>query len=671
MRELIGIGKLGRRVKTAFVVFVLLFTISGQVVAQNQSKSDKVTRANYELAGKFSQENMKQYLFDLNVVPNWIDHKDQFWYRWATSKGVDFYLVDPTTTTIGKAFDNNIVAAELSKALGKQIDAAHLPIDSLTFTSELKAVQFEAEGNVYEFNLRSHELRKIGPAATDPLLSPAYIDYYKSMTGGGIPKGSMLTSPDGRWAVFVRNHNLFVVDEKDPTHKETQLSADGERYYSFGAWDQAGSDMTTMTLPFLVWLPNSSKFVIRRWDSRKVKELWTIQPLTPRPTLKTFKYAMAGDEDVVQDELWVFDCEKKSAIKVKAELWKDQKIGGKALDGGVYTTPDSDNVYFIRTDRAYKQVDLCEVNTDTGDVRVIIHEESKTNVTPTSEQARVLNKGKDIVWWSDLDGWGHYYLYDDQGHLKNKITDGAFNSKTILKIDTSTRTIIFTAQGKQEGVNPYYEQVYSVGLDGKGLKLLTPENADHSSEYLGDPSLTISGTGKYFLDNFSRVDLVPQAVVRDASGKKIMDLPPPDVSRLTESGWKPPETFKVKAADKTTDLYGVMWKPFDLDLNKKYPIIMVTYPGPISEVIPRDFEPLDLPVTGLSQLGFVIVMFGNREEVLNGAELMAITHMETCEILVWQTRRLDLKSSAPCIRSSTWIGLEYLAVLAEDSNRQL
>jgi dipeptidyl aminopeptidase/acylaminoacyl peptidase len=612
MKKLIGIGALGPKVKDAFVAFVLIFTISSQAGGQNPSKGEKVTRANYELASKFSQENMKQYLFDLNVVPNWIDHGDLFWYRWSTSAEVDFYLVDPTTKTVGKAFDNTLVASELSKALGKQIDPAHLPIDSLTFTGGLKAVQFQTEGNVYEFDRTSHALRKIGPAVSDPLLSPAYIDYYKSTTGGGIPKGSMLTSPDGRWAVFVRNHNLFLVDEMDSAHKETQLSTDGERYHSFNAWDPGNTDATTVTLPFLVWLPNSNKFFVVRHDSRKVKELWTIQPLTPRPTLRTFKYAMAGDEDVVQDELWVFDCEKKSATKVKAERWKDQKIGGKALDGGVYTTAASDKIYFIRTDRGYKQVDLCEVNTDTGDVKVIIHEESKTNVTPTSEQARIISQGKEIVWWSDLDGWGHYYLYDDQGHLKNKITSGTFNSKTILRIDSSTRTMIFTAQGKQEGVNPYYEQVYSVGLDGKGLRLLTPDAADHSSEYLGDPSLTISGTGRYFLDNFSRVDLAPQAVIRDAAGNKIVDLPPPDVSRLKGSGWKPPETFRVKAADKTTDLYGVMWKPFDFDLTKKYPVIMVTYPGPISEVVPRDFDPVGSLVTGMSQLGFVVVWFGNR-----------------------------------------------------------
>jgi dipeptidyl-peptidase 4 len=590
----------------------LMFAASGYSVAQSSAVREKVVRANYELAARFSEDKLKQYLFDLNVVPSWIDHQDQFWYRWTTSKGTDFYLVDPPAKSIGKVFDNGVLAAKLSQVLGKQIDPAHLPIESLTFVRHLSAVQFEAEGNVYEFDRSSRRLEKIGPAQTDPTLSLAYIDFFKEATGGGIPKGSTLTSPDGRWAVFVRNHNLFVVDEKDPAHKETRLSTDGERYYSFNLFNDGDTDATSMSLPVVVWVPGGSKFFVRRTDRRNVKELWTLQPLTPRPTLRTYKYAMSGDEYVDQHELWVFDCEKKTAIKVKAERWKDQKIGGKALDNGIYKVEGSDKIYFIRTDRAYRQVDLCVADTDTGDVRVIIHEESKTNVTPTSEHATIISKGKEIVWWSDLGGWGHYFLYDDQGHLKNEITHGNFNAKSILRIDPETRTMIFTGQGLQAGVNPYYEQIYSVGLDGKGLKLLTPENANHSSEYLGSPTLSVSGTGKYFVDNFSRVDLPPQAIVRNAAGDKIVELPPPDISRLKESGWKAPETFVVKAADKTTDLYGVMWKPFDFDPGKQYPMIMVTYPGPISEIVPTTFTPMDIPVTGLAQLGFVVVMFGNR-----------------------------------------------------------
>ncbi len=591
---------------TIVLALFLAFNATGASV-----QSQKVTRANYELAHKFSEENLKKMLFDLNVMPNWINQTDRFWYRWETSAGVHFYLVDPVHRSTRKVFDNAVMAAELSRTLKKPFNPAHLPIDSLNFVNNDQAVQFELEGNTYEYDRIGESLKKIpiaSSAGEGSQFTPAQLNYFRSFTGGGTPKGSYLYSPDDRWAVFIRNHNLFLIDAKDPQRKEYQLTSDGQPYYSFNSFNEADTSQDKISLAFVTWFPDSRHFFARRTDRRKVRDLWLLEPLSqPRPTLRTFKYAMAGDENIDQDELFVFDCEKKKATRIMAEKWKDQKIGGKAQDGGVYAVPGSDKVYFMRTDRTWRKIDFCEADPETGDVKTIIGEESQPNFTVTSAQVKLLSGGKEIIWWSDRDGWGHYYLYDDQGHLKRQITSGPFICRSIVKIDVLSRVLFFTATGKEGGVNPYFEHLYSVGLDGQGLKCLTPENANHDTEHL-----SLSESGKYFLDNYSRVDHPPQAVVRDAAGNKILDLEPPDLSRLKAAGWKTPEAFKIKAADNVTDLYGVMWKPFDLDPGKKYPIVLFTYPGPISEVVPKDFNPLTMPVTGLSQLGFVVVMFGNR-----------------------------------------------------------
>jgi dipeptidyl aminopeptidase/acylaminoacyl peptidase len=90
-----------------------------------------------------------------------------------------------------------------------------------------------------------------------------------------------------------------------------------------------------------------------------------------------------------------------------------------------------------------------------------------------------------------------------------------------------------------------------------------------------------------------------------------MELETMDVSRLTEMGWKAPETFMVKAADGMTDIYGVMWKPFDFNPMKKYPIIANVYPGPQTESVTTTFS----PTAGnqrLAQLGFIVIQIGNR-----------------------------------------------------------
>jgi dipeptidyl-peptidase-4 len=84
-----------------------------------------------------------------------------------------------------------------------------------------------------------------------------------------------------------------------------------------------------------------------------------------------------------------------------------------------------------------------------------------------------------------------------------------------------------------------------------------------------------------------------------------------DVSKLKELGWRAPETFTTKAADGVTDIYGNIWKPFDFDSTKKYPIIANVYPGPQTESVTFPFAASNVPQQ-LAQLGFIVIQIGNR-----------------------------------------------------------
>ncbi|MFA6895345.1 MAG: prolyl oligopeptidase family serine peptidase, partial [Bacteroidales bacterium] len=85
-----------------------------------------------------------------------------------------------------------------------------------------------------------------------------------------------------------------------------------------------------------------------------------------------------------------------------------------------------------------------------------------------------------------------------------------------------------------------------------------------------------------------------------------------DLSLLFAAGYKFPEPFMVKAADGVTDLYGTMYKPFNFDPSKKYPIIDYVYPGPQTEgnslVWSKGMNRLDR----LAQIGFIVITVGNR-----------------------------------------------------------
>jgi len=91
-----------------------------------------------------------------------------------------------------------------------------------------------------------------------------------------------------------------------------------------------------------------------------------------------------------------------------------------------------------------------------------------------------------------------------------------------------------------------------------------------------------------------------------------MELETTDLSLLTAAGYKFPETFVVKADDGITDLYGVMYKPFDFDPKKKYPIIEYVYPGPQTEAVNKSFTKGMDRTERLAQFGYIVITVGNR-----------------------------------------------------------
>ena len=122
----------------------------------------------------------------------------------------------------------------------------------------------------------------------------------------------------------------------------------------------------------------------------------------------------------------------------------------------------------------------------------------------------------------------------------------------------------------------------------------------------------VDDDARFFVNNYSRVDTVPETALFDINGRKVMNLERSDFSQLFANGYKFPETFTVKAADGVTDLYGVMYKPFDFDPEKSYPIIDYVYPGPQVEATNYPFTRMSVRTDRLAQAGFVVITVGNR-----------------------------------------------------------
>jgi dipeptidyl aminopeptidase/acylaminoacyl peptidase len=159
--------------------------------------------------------------------------------------------------------------------------------------------------------------------------------------------------------------------------------------------------------------------------------------------------------------------------------------------------------------------------------------------------------------------------------------------------------------GREAGQDPYFRHSYRVGLDGKNLVSLTPDDGDHTVQ--------ISTSGKYLIDTYSKPDVPPVVTLRDNTGKLLMPLEKADISKLLAIGWKPPIPITMKAADGKTDIYGLMFRPTNFDPSRKYPIINNAYPGPQSgSTGSRSFSEARGDRQALAELGFIVVTIDGR-----------------------------------------------------------
>jgi len=545
-------------------------------------------KANFELAERFTTQMMDKMVGSTSVFPIWIEDTDQFWYTYQNSEGRNWYFVDAAKGSKRLLFDQEEMASQLSETFSRTFNAKDLELNDFTYDTDKKLFTFNVDDYEFTYNLNGNQLVKGDSVSEDE------------------PERWAIYSPDSTWIAFARTHNLYVMKADDPDSVEHQLTEDGELWNSY----QARDNDTTSTERLRAranWFEDSKKLWVKRQDKRKVDDLWVINSLGERPTLETYKYSMPGEEDIYVDEIRVFDPETKTNVRLDTDKWEDQALGGAYFNqGGIFETQKSDFLYIIRRDRTWSKIDALKANTTTGEVTVLFSEESKPYFNTRFANLSIIDEGKEYIWWSERTGWGQLYRFDADGNLKNRVTQGAFVVGDVVKIDTAASTVFFVGYGREEGQNPYFSNLYSVKFDGSNFKHLTPEDADHA--------IRASEEGNYFVDNYSRIDHPTTSVLRDANGRIITTLQQTDVSKMEEQGWKAPESFKVKAADGVTDIYGVMWKPFDFDSTKNYPIISYVYPGPQVEPFPVNFrtQGSGARTSTLAQVGFVVVAMGQR-----------------------------------------------------------
>lgn len=545
-------------------------------------------QANFEAAERFTGDKMEKLIGNTSVYPRWIDGTNNFWYTFENAEGKNWYFVNAERPNQRLLFDQEEMASQLTEIFERPFNALDLDLKDFEYDTDKERFTFHVDSIEFTYNVNGNELIK----------------------GDSLEKEERENwatySPDSTYIAFAKNHNLYIMRSDDPDSTEIQLTEDGERWFSYQA-DHSDTTSNERLRSRARFFDDEQKIWVSRNDARKVDELWVINSLGERPSLETYKYGMPGEEEIGIDHIEVFDIASRERVRMDTDKWEDQDLRANYGNHqtGDYRPNSSDKLYIYRENRPSDKVDILIADTETGETEVLLSETSEPYFNWSYQYLGIMNDGEEYLWWSERTGWGQLYRYDSEGNLMNQITSGNFVVGDVVKVDTSAQRIFFEGYGR-DGDHPYNAHLYSVKFDGSDFKHLTPENANHS--------ISESDEGNYFVDNYSRVDEPTRTVLRDENGRITLTLQEVDMSAAEQIGWQAPEEFKVKAADGATDIYGVMWKPFDFDSTKSYPIVSYVYPGPQTEPFPTSFS-----VTGmtgrnqaLSQLGFVVVAFGNR-----------------------------------------------------------
>ncbi len=604
------------------------------------SSAQGTPQSNYRQAARFSPTKIAKMVHSTAVRPNWLQKGNRFWYQYKTSsEGSKYYLVDADKRTRTPLFDNVKMAMWLSEITKDPYEAKHLPRFDFTFTKDERAIRFYVTSSEEVTVTDDSKKKKKGKPKKEKKVF--HLEY--KLGGNGLTivdtekkkkepwRQWANVSPDSSVVLYSKNYNLYwmdkenflkaVKDDKDSTIVEHQWTKDGEINYSYGGRPygktnkEKAKDANKRQSVGGLWSHDSKHFVMTRQDARHIEDLWVIHTTRKgRPQLETYQYHMAGEQDFYKTEMLVFDTKAKTKKEIQLDTTIQQSIGFYSYPRKKSARRDENNprlllskkgkIYFNTVSRDRKRLDVHVADIATGEIKTLIKEHSNVYIENRGKTIVLFNNEQEILFWSERDGWGHFYLYDAAGNLKRQVTDGDFHVDSFQGLDEQSRTLYFIANGVVKDQDPYYAHLYKINLNGTGIRSLN--RGDYNT------SVNMSDSNKYFVSNYSRVNTVPKSELRDGNGRLVMKLEEADLSQLFAAGYKFPEPFKAKAADGITDIYGVMYKPYDFDSLKQYPLIEYVYPGPQTEAVNKSFSPRMDRTDRLAQVGFIVVTLGNR-----------------------------------------------------------
>jgi dipeptidyl aminopeptidase/acylaminoacyl peptidase len=499
--------------------------------------------------------------------PMWVPGEDRFLY-WVSppSGGGRWVSLDAATGTKTIVIEPADLNAQIAALSGAQPAP---PVITSRLRPNGRAIDFLAGDKAYTLDMATRLVSQIPVESIDALaLDPRNrISPLRDLAARGTVKGMEVVDGSGR--------SVFALEDEE-----------------FRKWQ----------LPDMAWSPGGKVLLAWQIDARQVHRLPVVEYEGALERVRQVPYSKAGTPLEVA-ELHVVDPRTRAVRRLPVTddegysfLAGWRKGAGEAL--------------ILHLSRDGKRLDLFGVDPAGGQVRRILREErSETFVGDLgfilggwARQITPLDDG--FLWMSERDGWRHVYRYDYSGRLVGRVTRGSFPVHEIASVSPDGRSLAVLASANPAA--PYDRLPYRVPMRGGRLVPLAADPGVHQ--------LSPSSTGRYFVSGFSALDRPSTWQILAADGAPRRRYEARDASALFAWGYRPPEPFVATAADGRTPIHGVIFKPFDFDSQRQYPVIEYIYGGPFEARVPRTFvgNTDSRLASSLAQAGFIVVMVDSR-----------------------------------------------------------
>jgi dipeptidyl-peptidase-4 len=498
-------------------------------------------------------------------------------------------------------------AREQSIIAGQATGLGRLAPQRFQWSPNSEALLFILQGNLYWFDLKTQS--------------------GKRLTSGSEPIQDPKISPDCRSVSFVRVGNLWVVDVASAT--ERRLTQDGgeELLNGYPSWVY-GEELNMRTAYW--WSPDSSQIAFIQFDERPVTKYPLVGFLSYTGGIETERYPKAGDANP-EVRVGVI------AAGGGAPKWLDIGTEKDIYIPRVDWLRDSKRLTIQRLNRKQTKLEMLLTDTSAGKGQVILAEEDKDWIN-VHDDLYFFADNQRFLWSSERDGFRHLYLYNLSGKLLKRLTSGAWEVTSVVRVDEKSGTVFFTGTEK----TVLESHLYRVGLEGGVPVRVTREEGSHS--------INMAPNAAYFVNTWSTAMTPSRQDLCRVDGTRAMVINENRVAELAEYGLSPVEFLKVRGAD-GSELNAMMIKPPDFDSSRKYPVLVYLYGGPHAQTVRNSWGGNNFLWHQLmAQKGYIIFTVDNRSASGRGHVSETIIHFKFGE-----TELADQLAGAAYLKSLPYV----------------